>query len=383
MKAIILSSALVMTSLSLQANELCDSYQSSSLNGQVMTRYLPLNSRSRQSSAQQNTLISDDQVAVTITGNVKKYKDVVLYQLATGNVTDNRLAASKNSEVRFWQVDDPSRYVSTMTDNEGNYQVELSNGQWQGEACGSSAGFSPSAWEVTLANNKLIKMQEITTPSAHIQPINVSLSKNEELIIKGSGFGCNGSIVFEFYNAVDNFGHTKDVEYNRSPIVKKEFCSQTDQQIRLPMPTLMEANVGSSSSSSRIAHLYYIKNGQRSNAIFVSEFNHLPLNPDIEDAADRVKNNDSVVDFTGGLQGLPSKGGFVGVTQGGLYGGNTGFGAVTTTPISAGLLGKMGISQSGTPQTITGSKTSNFGAGQIAVENLSFDKSEINLKVLR
>jgi len=281
--------------------------------------------------------------------------------------------------VRFWRVDNPNAFVTTQTDADGNYHVELSNGQWQGEACGSGDGFSPSAWAVTLNNNKLVKMQEIALPAATINQSNDSLAENQELIIDGSGFGCNGSLVFEFHNSVDNFGRNQEVVYNHQPITTHDFCSQTNQQIRLPMPSLMDAEYGNHSDSSRIAKMYFLKNGQRSNAIFVSEFNHLPIDPDHEGIGDLVNNSDSVQDFTGTLTGIPL-GDFSGgqTVLGGAFGGRIG-GGFAGTPLGQGL----GSNQTGVPSSLSASPlsgvaTGTFNAEQISIENLNFDASSIN-----
>lgn len=378
MKPLVLASVVLLSTTSVLSNELCGSYQNNALPLARLTAATSSLGRgtvtlgSTSSNAQQ-TSIQDDNIAVTITGHVKKYKDVVLVQTAAGNLTERRLSVAANTEVRFWKINDPSLYISAHTDEEGNYQVELSNGQWQGEACGSGVGFSPSAWKVSLADNKLLKMQEIALPSATLNVMNDSLAENEELVVSGSGFGCNGSLVFEFNNNVDNFGHTQEIEYNHQPIIKNDFCSQTDQQIRLPMPTLMDTE-GEHSASSRLARLYYVRAGQRSNTIFISEFNHQPLNDDFEDIADIVNNSNSVQDFTGNIQDVTGIGTVVGgPATGGFFGG-------VASPVGGGF-GQAGFFQGNSTQTVTGFQTSTFGVEQVSTDNINFDFDAINLGV--
>jgi len=406
-RILILASILATSAVFAQTPEICSHYQQNGLS--PLLNPAPVLNTSRGSSVTldnaENTgaiSLSASSIAMTITGHVEKYEDVVVIMSATERVTQPRLVDANNVEVRFWRTATPGAFVSTRTDEQGNYAIELSNGEWQGEACGSGIGYSPSAWQVSLSNNQLMSLQEATLPAATLTaPVQItsqlsyppssngamahSIKKNEELVINGSGFGCNGSLVFEFHNSVGTFGKVRAVEYNHEPIVKGDYCSRTDQQIRLPMPSLRDANVNTADSS-RYAKVYYKKGNQRSNAIYVSEFLTQPLNPALEDAANQLNNDNSIINMDVG-QGTGDFGGSVivgGPTVDGFSGNPILGGSVT--PFS-GVENSGGSAVSGSAVGAFGAArildTQNIGGGLLSTQGLSFGNVHLNASAFK
>lgn len=298
--------------------------------------------------------LAADEPLITVSGNVQKYPDLT-----------RELINASGVEVLFWQPSNPGQTRSAITDENGNYEIALTNGFWRGEACGSGVGYSPNAWEVSLQDNKLIAMQEVSYLPPHITPNQIDLAmlennsssdnaistflkqRDETLSINGSGFGCNGSLVFVFHNSVNNCSVVNAVEYDHSLIIRNNYDRRSDTNIKIPMPSLYDAAIGQAAQSDdirRIAKMYYQKGNQRSNSIFVGEYLGEAFAPGVayEGAClgtldDQVTDGGQYTDQTGALENLGDLGsGVSGVFTGG---GNPagGPGGHTETPVATGL----------------------------------------------
>lgn len=256
---------------------------------------------------------------VTVTGAVKKFANV-----QSRGLDLSLWRHESDVEVKFWQPTEPSVIYSTRTDENGEYSIELANGSWQGEACGSAQGYNPNAWQVSVQDNQLVNLQEraYSVPQLTGEALDNTLqiaqsafaqsaslyaastltrSAGETLTLNGQGFGCNGVLVFEFHNSVNQCGITSSVKYDHSKIIVADFIERSDTQIKIIMPSLMDTNSGDSQASQRIAKMYYQKAGQRSESIFVAEFLHEPL-------VEAVCNDTfAVPEPVNGVVGIPGK----------------------------------------------------------------------------
>lgn len=230
-----------------------------------------------------------DLLEVRVTGKVKKLTDpsIRLTQSSVG-----QLENAAGIEVRFWQPARPAQVITTETDEQGNYEVKLRNGNWQGEACGSDSGYYPAAWQVQLVNNSLVSLQQ--TPQRTLSINNTALETGflagnfsnglgsthvyetgDMVTLNGVGFGCSGSLVLVYQNSLDIYGEPRDVRYDNAPLIigVADMLSRSETQIKFSMPNLSAATLESSGNTSRrIAKIYYQKAGQRSNAIYISQF---------------------------------------------------------------------------------------------------------------
>lgn len=319
------------------------------------------------------TLSTNDETLITVTGNVKRFSNPLLN--AAGNMT-RVLTNASGITVMFWQPQTSGNKRTAVTDENGNYEIALTNGFWRGEACGPGVGYSPNAWEVTLRDNKLIQMQEVSYSAPSITPnqIDVAMLQNtgspntssstflkqegQPLSVNGSGFGCNGSLVFVFYNSVNRCGEESEVEYDHQLIVRNNFASRSDTKISIAMPSLYDATVDQSAQHDdfrRIAKMYYQKGNQRSNAIFVGEdmgvqaFNpeSLACNPDqVENPGD----DETITDQTAGLEDIGQPGDMV---PGNLAG--TPFLMMTETAVGTNTAGNAGTAVGGVAAQMAGS----------------------------
>ncbi len=202
------------------------------------------------------------------------------------------VAAPAGTEVRFWRPAEPSQYYVTYTDEAGEYQINLDDGLWRGEACGSRSGFSPAAWDIEIDNNQLKVMQAIYQKTLHldiIEPRNTSMAFIP-LSIRGKGFGCNGYLKFVYSNTIDNLGNDHGVKYS-VPDVDVNITEQTERTLGFVMPML-----GDSTTAHKVmAYVQYIEGNQRSNRLPIAEFRYAILSEDVQNAAD-------ILNVTGGGQ---------------------------------------------------------------------------------
>ncbi len=203
--------------------------------------------------AEQNYTTNPDQSLVKVSGQVDTFPESATGKqpaLMASNLTvispdaqygHSGLQPAVGVTVRFWQPDSPGRYYTAQTDEQGNYLIGLSEGVWLGEACGSGIGFYPAAWRLSIVDEKLISMQAITQKSIQLNPLEQNLfdrMSQESVTLTGSGFGCNGALVFTYSNAVNRCGITQSVEYDQEVIRVSDFRYRSDTELRFPMPVL-------------------------------------------------------------------------------------------------------------------------------------------------
>ena len=200
--------------------------------------------------AEQNYTTDPDQSLVKVSGQVNQLPESDQPSLMPNDLTvigsDTRqtpsgLQPAAGVKVRFWQPDSPGIYYTAQTDEQGNYRIGLSEGVWLGEACGSGIGFYPAAWRLSIVDEKLVSMQAITQKSIQLNPLAQNLfdrMSEESVTLTGSGFGCNGALVFTYSNAVDRCGINQPVEYDQEVIRVSDFSYRSDTEVRFPMPEL-------------------------------------------------------------------------------------------------------------------------------------------------
>ncbi len=221
---------------------------------------------------------------VTVTGQVRK-----LAESATGTnsnlprvmetqlnvygsepVFDNSsLIAAVGVEVRFWQPDSPQQFLTAQTDENGNYMIGLGEGIWVGEACGSGQGFYPSAWNLLIENAKLKTMQAVTGKSIALDFLHPSnlVVQHDMVTLRGSGFGCNGSLVFTYSNSVDRCDIPKPVDYQHESIRFDNFNVRTNSELQFEMPELdTDRNV-----TKHVAFVHYEQGHNKSDRIPIGE----------------------------------------------------------------------------------------------------------------
>lgn len=194
-------------------------------------------------------------------------------QLATGAQVANEtnLIPAASVEVRFWQPDSPNVFFTAQTDVDGNYVLGLNEGVWVGEACGSNQGYFPAAWHLLVENQRLKTMQAVASKRIELDYLTPSNLVNQHAMVtlNGSGFGCNGSLVFTYSNSVDRCDKALPVEYQQQPIRlnNSDFDSRTDTELRFQMPALdSNRNV-----SKHVAFVHYEQGGNRSDRIPIGE----------------------------------------------------------------------------------------------------------------
>ncbi len=172
--------------------------------------------------------------------------------------------------VRFWQPDSPGIYYITETDSQGHYLIGLGEGAWLGEACGSGIGFYPAAWQLAIVDEKLVTMQAITQKSIQLNSLQPNLFNRhpqQTVTLTGSGFGCNGALVFTYSNAVDHCGITQPVAYDQAVVRVSDFSYRSDTKLRFLMPALNP----NSAVMRHIASVHYEQGGIRSQGVVIGE----------------------------------------------------------------------------------------------------------------
>ena len=215
-------------------------------------------------------------------------------QLAQGSKRSSRSRAA-GVTVRFWQPNQPAQFVEALTDDNGEYQIELSEGAWLGAACGNDKAYSPSHWRLHI-NNKQVTFLEPNEQS----PIRiasalsssglnvVSFTRNAQdgnhnVTVSGSGFGCAGKIRFIYHNQVDLQGDTQDVEYGVNDVVVGQFISRTNNSLTFAMPLLRQ-----DAAHLHIANMRYEQGANHSNAILIEQQYMEVLPPEVVNASDNI-----------------------------------------------------------------------------------------------
>jgi hypothetical protein len=227
--------------------------------------------------------IADDNL-VTVTGQVRK-----LAESSTGSNSDlprlmetslsvlgsvpvvdtSGLIPAVGVEVRFWQPDYPDVYLTATTDDNGNYVIGLGEGVWVGEACGSGHGFYPAAWDLLIENEQLKTMQAVARKNIALEFLHPSnlVVQHESVTLRGSGFGCSGSLLFTYSNSVDRCDIARPVDYQHESIRFDDFNLRTDTELKFDMPELdSDRNV-----SKHVAFVHYEQGLNKSDRIPIGE----------------------------------------------------------------------------------------------------------------
>ena len=88
------------------------------------------------------------------------------------------------------------------------------------------------------------------------------------ITLNGSGFGCQGELVFLYSNAIANDGKVGAVEYDHQVIYVDEFISRSDTQLRFRMPELDSDH----SVARHVAKVYYQRGAQQSNRLVLNQY---------------------------------------------------------------------------------------------------------------
>jgi len=176
--------------------------------------------------------------------------------------------------IRFWQPATPFNFVTTETDQQGRYDIELGPGLWSGEACGSAA-YLPAAWQVLIDGDRIKRLESIQQKNIHIDSISIDGVLGDEfnrhddvtLTLRGQGFGCSGSVEVVFLQGIDFCGDELPLDYGRAVIKVNEFDQRTDTLLRFQPPSLGDGDV----QQNRVS-LFYQQAGQRSNALALTEY---------------------------------------------------------------------------------------------------------------
>ncbi len=171
--------------------------------------------------------------------------------------------------IRFWQPDTPYKFITTKTDQQGRYDIELGPGLWSGEACGSAA-YLPVAWQVLIDGDRIKRLESIQQKNIRIDSISQSEFNRHDavtLTLRGQGFGCSGRVRVVFYESMDRCGEILPPEYDRDVIEISEFDQRTDTLLRFQPLDWGDGDV----QQNRVS-LFYQQAGQRSNAVAVTEY---------------------------------------------------------------------------------------------------------------
>ncbi|MCF6219249.1 MAG: hypothetical protein L3J62_07925 [Gammaproteobacteria bacterium] len=218
--------------------------------------------------------------------------------------TPSGLQPAAGVKVRFWQPDSPGIYYIAETDAQGNYLIGLGEGAWLGEACGSGIGFYPAAWQLSIVDEKLVSMQAITHKSIQLNSLQQDLFERypqQTVTLTGSGFGCNGALLFTYSNAVDHCGNTQPVDYGQAVIRVSDFSYRSDTELRFLMPKLNP----SSSAMKHIASVHYEQGGISSQGVVIGERVLAQLPASLCSGEDLTENNRVI--FQGNMT-VPSDG---------------------------------------------------------------------------
>lgn len=230
--------------------------------------------------AEQNYTTNPDQSLVKVSGQVNHLPAAGQPSLMPSDLmvigsdarqTPSGLQPAAGVKVRFWQPDSPGTYYIAETDEQGNYLIGLGEGVWLGEACGSGIGFYPAAWQLSIVDEKLVSMQAISQKSIQLNSLEQDLfdryPQPQTVTLTGSGFGCNGALVFTYSNAVDRCGDTQPVEYDQEVIRVREFNYRSDTELRFLMPKLHP----SSGVMRHIASVHYEQGSITSQGLVIGE----------------------------------------------------------------------------------------------------------------
>ncbi len=207
----------------------------------------------------QTTFYDSDETPVNVTGQVRQ-------------VGGDQAAGVT---IRFWQPDTPYNFVSTETDQQGRYDIELGPGLWSGEACASdNVTYLPAAWQVLIDGDRIKRLEAIQQKNIRIDSILIDGAQvtefnrygNVTLTLHGQGFGCSGSVRVVFSQSIDRCGDELPTEYDRDVIKIVNFDQRTDTLLRFQPPDLGEGDV----QQNRVS-LFYQQADQRSNALALTE----------------------------------------------------------------------------------------------------------------
>ena len=253
--------------------------------------------------AEQNYTTNPDQSLVKVSGQVNHLPAADQPSLMQSNFTiigsDARqspsgLQPAAGVKVRFWQPDSPGIYYTTETDEKGHYLIGLSEGVWLGEACGSDIGFYPAAWQLSIVDEKLVSMQAISQKSIQIDSLQQNLfdrTPQQTVTLTGSGFGCNGALVFSYSNAVNLCGIAQPVEYDWEVIRVSDFSYRSDTELRFPMPRLHP----DSDVTRHIASVHYEQGNISSQGVVIGERVMARLPGSLCSGEDFTKNNQLIL----------------------------------------------------------------------------------------
>lgn len=182
---------------------------------------------------------------------------------------NGELIPAANVSVRFWQPDTPSVYIAATSDANGEYRIGLSEGSWQGEACGVGTGYYPAAWEVLIQGREVKKLQMHQQKTIEIHALTPGnlFNEGDTVTLSGRGFGCSGELVFNYSNAVDRCNNEQPIEYNHAAVRINEFNYRSDTQLRFQLPQLADSR----DVHKHIGWLHYAQAANRSDAIAIGE----------------------------------------------------------------------------------------------------------------
>ncbi len=286
-----------------------------------------------------------DESLVYVSGTVKKINTPSAENIIAPNIT-----------VRFWQPENPGSYVTAITNENGVYTIGLTEGAWQGEACGSDAAYYPSSWQVLVQDKKLLQLQAHDQKTIELDMLTPSnlINQHNTVTLTGRGFGCNGSLVFTYSNSVDICNKSSDIEYDHEVITLNDFSYRTDTQLRFAMPELSDVR----DVHKHIAYVRYQQGNYKSRYIGIGEMVLASQSSNVilcQGGQVANQSNVAILNGTLGMQGI--------VTQiGGTAFNNAGAGVVS------GVVGDTHLGGGNNPQ-LTGSDF----ASEMSFQNLEIE----------
>ena len=142
--------------------------------------------------------------------------------------------------VRFWRQGREADFVSTTTDSRGVYRITLPDGQWRGAACGSTRGYRPLFWEVTVADGVVTHFLENDRRAPVITGMSPARARpGEPVTLTGSGFGCSGRLLLDIVPiSVLNATPPPVTLPDRQRVELSDFIHRDDGQVTFTMPPL-------------------------------------------------------------------------------------------------------------------------------------------------
>ena len=147
--------------------------------------------------------------------------------------------------VRFWQQGREAAFVSATTDSRGMYHITLPDGQWRGAACGSTQGYRPLFWEVTVTDGVVTRFQEDDRRRPTITGLSPSrVRPGAPVTLTGSGFGCSGRLLLDTVPvSLLNTTPPPVTSPDRQRVEVTDFIHHDDGRLTFIMPSLPRLTV--------------------------------------------------------------------------------------------------------------------------------------------